>query len=139
MFGPVLVAFGLVILVIGTILSFRAHREVDWPTVEGVVSRIGIGPSMRYYVPKIEYTYSVGQNLYRGTRLQSLAVHTNWRESAQRKADQYPVGKNVVVFVNPTDPFDAVLEPGGDRRFLILIVVCSLMLIWVGAQIWLRK
>ncbi len=64
-----------------------------------------------------------------------LAFHplvTADRNEAARLAGKYPVGKPVQVLYDPTDPEQAVLEPGSNPWVpLIAGGVCSMLAVWM--------
>jgi hypothetical protein len=70
----------------------------------------------------VEYSYTVGGTLYRGTRLR-FADTTGTAEDKQRAlVEQYPVNATVDVYFDPHKPSEAVLEPGGGARTYALML-----------------
>ncbi len=74
-------------------------------------SSIGMNGTRGGWKFYIQYEYYI-----KDVRLVSERVHfgyqaTDYRSYAQGYVDKYPVGKNVVVYYNPDNPKEAVLEP----------------------------
>ena len=110
-------------------LTIQGNNEVNlakssehWPAVDGEIveselesfyvrRRRGSG---YVYNANITYIYSIGQQMYEGYAISigEPKVSTRRQEGAQSVLNKYPVGKEVKVYFNPTDPQTAVLEPG---------------------------
>ncbi|MCW5592764.1 MAG: DUF3592 domain-containing protein [Burkholderiales bacterium] len=92
----------------------KATGRVVASRTEGRGSRANPGAvSVLVYEPVVEYAYTVGGREYRGTRLSfgaSVAATKSWAEG---KAAAYPVEREVTVHYDPSNPAEAVLEPGG--------------------------
>jgi hypothetical protein len=94
-------------------------RSKRWPAIEGTIvkSRL-VGTAVRgwdgdYFVEtnvNINYRYSVNGSVYFSSRVNSIKSPFN--EYPRNYADRYPLGKDVIVYYNPKNPSDAVLEPG---------------------------
>jgi uncharacterized protein DUF3592 len=120
--------WGLGVLVAATCAALpqylRARNSLQWPTAKGVitVSRLQVGyfKGMKGYYGDIQYRYKVGNTEYNGTRLSFTRVHLAVEDAWQKVIDNYPVGKAVAVYYDPSNPGTAVLEPGlrGEMSFL---------------------
>jgi hypothetical protein len=96
----------------------KRYSSFSWPTAEGTI-KISYVDQYRgsdrdiLYRPIIKYSYFVMDTEYHSNKV-SLSVITaaNWRRLAAKKVDRYPVGKRVKVYYDPTNPVQAVLEPG---------------------------
>lgn len=73
------------------------------------------------YAPSISYKYRCQGKSYTSSRIgASKTISTN-KDSSQKVLDKYPVGKEVVAYVNPKKPRDACLEPiGNEANFMYL-------------------
>ena len=116
---PLSLIIGGVVLFMGILFSDIPTMIVspNWPTTDGmIISNRLMGHRFKeydgdYYTKinaYIRYEYSV-----EGVSYSSLSINSmdspNYPASV---ASRYPVGKDVVVYYNPKDPADAVLEPG---------------------------
>ena len=88
-----------------------------WPTTDGtIISRRIVGQRFKQYDDTfytnfdvyIRYQYSVSGISY--SSLSVNAIDTPFYPSSI--ANRYPAGKDVIVYYNPNDPSEAVLEPG---------------------------
>jgi hypothetical protein len=69
--------------------------------------------------------------------VRSTLVHFTWRGPATRVCAQFPVGSKPRVFVNPLDPSDAVLVPGGDRFAMPFAILMAGIMVYTGLmRIW---
>lgn len=107
--GPLLALF-LAGLAIRT--RRRAAAAYAWPTTQGVVldSTVKSTFNKGSYAPKITYGYSVGGQRYQSSVMSRDFESGSSRDTAEAKANQYPVGREVVVRYNPEKPQEAVLE-----------------------------
>jgi hypothetical protein len=117
---PVLsLALGVVIFAIGILISDLPRMIVSpgWPTTDGeIISRRLIAHQFKEYdgdlyidyEAYIRYKYAVDGIPYSSLSINAIDSPFYSYSIAMR----YPVGKEVLVYYNPNDPTDAVLEPG---------------------------
>jgi hypothetical protein len=112
----------------------RAMGSVQFSGVDMRRSSNGRGGSSTAYYPEVTYVYRVDGKDYTNNRIQfGTPIGYGWAGKAQKLADSYPVGKNVEVFYNPNDPYEAVLERKsssstafvGIALFILLILGCT--------------
>ena len=110
---------GIVLLLLGILLSdipimIASQR---WPTVPGrITARTLLGQKFKeydgdYYLNidgYIRYEYTVEGSVYSSTTVNALMAPYYPYETALN----YPQGKEILVFYNPRNPTQAVLEPG---------------------------
>lgn len=63
------------------------------------------------YAPNVVYQYNLGENKYQNNRVTAgigLLFHS--KSYAEEMLNRYPVGKKVVVYYNPSNPNESVLE-----------------------------
>jgi hypothetical protein len=133
--GAILIALGLGIATLGLALKARARRQHDWDRVDGTIISSAAKLYADVYAPAIEYVYIHKAREFRGTRVRSLEVLFNWRGPSARTALRFQKGSSVTVYVNPASPYDAVLEPGGDRWALTFFFTLGCIPIVIGALI----
>ena len=171
-------SFILLLLAGGCAASFFGWRAVmrslassGWPSTNGKiidsrveeekVRRTGSGTNktplnQKKYQPKIDYTYSVNDKSFMGTRIsysdhgylgksKSVTVmgvtryssNANAKASAQKIAKKYHKGKKVTVFYMPDNPGESVLEPGFTYK-VFAWPICGIVLLAIGVIIaWL--
>lgn len=108
-----------VLLISNSIRDYpNVRASTTWPVVEGRVIAASIEQKdgrrgRQRFVPNITYGFTVGSRQYRSQRINYGGV---WTESSPEAAEQAlrelaPNGV-VKVFYNPSDPAEAVLQPG---------------------------
>jgi hypothetical protein len=120
--GLLLIGIALWGLAFAIRLKRRAAKHVTWATVPGVIegSKIswGLFTPHGFISGDVEYAYTHAGRKLRGTKVRSPQVSVNWPGPARRDVARYKPGDTVTVYVDPDDVLNAVLEPGGDPRFL---------------------
>ena len=88
----------------------------DWNATDGVIIDSGVdtssdGDGGTTYCLWIEYQYTYDNDTYDGNVLSFSKDNScnSWSEDAD---EDYPAGKEITVYVNPDNPYDAVLETG---------------------------
>tara|TARA_B100001769_G_C22085836_1_gene585333 strand:- start:62 stop:931 length:870 start_codon:yes stop_codon:yes gene_type:complete len=88
----------------------------DWNATDGVILESGVdtssdGEGGTTYCLWIEYQYTYDNETYDGDVLSFSKDNScsSWSEDAD---EDYPAGKEITVYVNPDNPYDAVLETG---------------------------
>jgi hypothetical protein len=132
--GTVLLLFNGIFL--GVIIATRRKMRMvhEWPTVMGTViasylerrrSSSNRG-SINY--PVVQYSYQVNGRMYTSTKLAPGPEVGG--TGAGKVVARYPAGAQVMVFYNPQDPADAVLEKKAPAQWIIwlVLVIFDLML-----------
>jgi hypothetical protein len=98
---------------------FRQLRTNEFVATDGQVTESKLvrkGKSKPTYVAEIHYTYTVGGKSYSGDRVTLGSFHFGSSRNSHQKAsallERQPKGSQVRVFYNPTQPGEAVLQPG---------------------------
>lgn len=139
--GVIVALFGLgVFLIVWGIRSRKKAEESSrWPTVVGSISEAFIqenrnrdsdGYTTTTYIPKINYQYQIGGQIFTGNRF-TFGFEKSYgsKKKAQEALTAYPVGGQINVFYNPQKPEEAVLEQkaqgsvGGIIAGIILVVI----------------
>lgn len=109
---------GLVCLVVGCIQLINGARSSKWPNVEGTVVATDVKEHRsrrggKSYSPEVQYQYSVNGASYASSRMSyGDAGSSSSMEGALKTLGNYPVGKKISVYYNPSEPSTAVLVPG---------------------------
>src|SRR5215216_1300350 len=141
----VAIAFVLLLLnaiFLGVIFFMRRRMATvsQWPSTMGTVmmSRIEQRSTSDGYTdyPVVQYSYQVSGQPYQGTK---LAPGPEVGGTGARKVvGRYPAGAQVMVFYNPQNPSEAVLERKAPAQWLmwLLLVVFDCALCGVIPIIW---
>lgn len=136
------VFFGIFFLV-GSILPgfmmgvplWRIERAKNWAKVPCRIESSNVlrhrGDKTDTYSVDILYAYEVGGKGYKSNRYKFMGGSSSGQSSKREIVDRYPPGLETVCFVNPDDPYDAVLNRGFTRDIwfglfpLIFLIVGS--------------
>jgi hypothetical protein len=99
--------------------GFQAQRSGSWPSVEGTVvsSRVKLGTSgtgnsrSTTYEADVLFRYQVDGAAYENDVLRIGQVSTGWKSGAQEDVRRHPPGPGIVYY-DPAEPSNSVLEPG---------------------------
>lgn len=127
-------------ILLGIVLVTRRKvtQAASWQAVMGTVTYSGIewrrgskGQSVAY--PLVHYTYQVMGQLYQGNKIApGMEVGGT---GARKVVERYPVGAQVMVYYDPNQPSDAVLErqmPGYVTLLFVIMVLVDLFLCGMG-------
>src|SRR3954468_20444042 len=97
-----------------------ALASSNWEKTSGKIVRsdlqdLSIGRKASFKAV-IEYTYTVGGVIHRGTRIRFADTTGSAAEAQREIINQYPVNTTVDVYYDPHNPGEAVLETGGGAR-----------------------
>jgi hypothetical protein len=120
----------------GLVATRRVLRQDNWRKVQGVIVSGTIVSTGETYAARIVYKYTVDGAPRTGNIVKSGAVEYNWRGPAERVLSRYPPGLDVVVFVDPSNIGNAVLEPGGSNLYPVFVVLSAITLM-VGVVVLL--
>jgi hypothetical protein len=131
--GACLVSIGSVGGLAASIAKIRARRQRLWPTAPGNITESRVEHKSESFYPVVRYAYEYCGETYVGKKICSFEITGNWRSTADRWVRRYPEGSLVTVFVDPMDPHNAVLEPGGDKKFFPLALSVTGAFVVLGA------
>ena len=132
---------GLFALAMGLLLAVAAVGQHGWPTTDGLVvssyvDEHGILEDTTYS-PVVIYDYDVDGAHLQGNRVTSSTFRSSERSWAEEVVNRYPVGEVVLVYYDPENPGNAVLEPGMDQSTWILIGIGGLFAsIGIVGAVW---
>ena len=96
-------------------LQAERHRSID--DVTRVVN-----------VPMVEYQFKLGGHTFRGNRI-NLGGNVGNDPQTAELLDRYPVGGTTLVYYNPEDPQEAVLDRDPPVKFVWLYVIAAAVLL----------
>ncbi len=112
----------------------------QWPSAMGnvVMSTIERRSTSDGYAdyPVVQYSYQVGGQPYQGMKL--AAGPEVGGTGARKVIEKYPAGAQVMLFYNPQNPSDAVLERKAPAQWImwLLLVIFDCALCGVIPIIW---
>ena len=127
-------AVGLILLGLYTMRETSRSRGWVNASAKVVASNVNefAGKNGRTYRPMIVFSYSVGSVRYMSSRLAFHPLVSSNRNDAARIVAKYPVASTVSVRYDPTDPEQAVLEPGSNPWIPIVAGgACSMLAVWM--------
>jgi hypothetical protein len=125
---------------IGIIVAVRRKvaQAAGWPSTLGTVTfstiemrRGSKGGSTAY--PVVRYSYQVNGQPYQSTKV--MPGPDVGGTGAHKVVQRYPAGAQVMVYYNPANPSEALLErgtPGFIKVFWVILVVLDLFLCGMG-------
>lgn len=130
------VILGLAFIILGGIVFFTwglpplkySKTSENWPSVTGKITKSEIESWRRegktYYQAKIAYKYEVNEQSYTASKVTvGDPPSTTSMSPAKRIRDEYPTGKDVVVFYDPDFPASAALKPGIQKNDILLAFI----------------
>jgi len=130
--------FGLVFMLVGGGLLYvmlirptlKEATATKWPTVPCEITSSGLGShrgskGSTTYSVEIRYHYEFRSKEYTGSRYNFDTGSSSSREWRSKVVAQHPPGRKTVCFVNPEDPYEAVLSTAAssDRWFGLIPAV----------------
>jgi len=131
--GLVLLA-GIGLTVWGWNTLQNARASTAWPTTEGVVISSEVTQSTddegsESYYPTVSYTYTINEIVHINNTIKFSDTSYNDLRKAQAVTGNYSVGKNIVVYYDPENPENAVLEPGASGGSYIVLTFGVLLIL----------
>lgn len=130
------VIIALVFLFMGLNARRRASIAKTWPQTVGQVLASGVesrrsSRSTAYYL-KVVYTYQVnGQQLTSDRVTLGAPIGLGNYRAMEKRAAAYPPGNSVMVYYNPDNPAEAVLETSAPSGTIFIIIAIIIILILV--------
>jgi hypothetical protein len=108
-------------------LYLKGRRSEKWPSAPGKVVSTEIkhwkDDDGDRFDPKLTYEYSVNGTTYTSSRIRPVHWICRRQEEAADMLRPYPLDRSVTVWFEPSDPTDALLEPGRLHRAEILVLL----------------
>lgn len=136
--GCVFLIFNGIFLVVILAARRKMNAVQGWSSTMGTVlashlerRRSGNSGSANY--PVVQYSYQVGGQTYQGARIApGMEVGGT---GAGRVIEKYPAGAQVMVFYDPNDPSDAVLEKKAPAQWILWLVLVILDIMLCGMAV----
>jgi hypothetical protein len=122
----------------------KAEASQDWPATAGQITEARVsrhtstdsdGDTSEHYSPIVRFRYQVASQEYEGSKIafgfqQSFGSHAK----AQSALARFPVGAQVSVYYDPSNPSDAVLErkAGSSTVSLVLGIIFLVVSLCLG-------
>lgn len=144
-FFLITLALGVGLIIFSNRSKKKADASLTWPSVPGRVISANVRESINRnddglettsYYPQVEYTYEVnGQDLISKKLSFGGIIAQKTRDTVVTHLAQYPAGSTVLVYYNPLNPGEAVIErtQAGARWALVV----GLILVGIAACIGL--
>ncbi len=118
-----------------------AQASVAWPTTAGTITKVERFKRLFRWLPRIGYTYSVGDKSYTSERISFVAAYR--AKEVDEVMSRYAVGQSVPVYYPPEKPAEAVLEPGSNKQVtapIRMLAICFVLLVILNvAQFFLKR
>ncbi len=109
---------------------FHASMSKSWKKIRAEIIESDIGTEWTdndshktYYRPTIMYKYTFGTETYENDNFNFL-IHDLSKEEALTHTNNYKLGKEIDIFVNPFNPKISVIEPGVREMHIFSCVLC---------------
>lgn len=140
--GFVLLILNVVFLGIIFFMRRRMASVSQWPSTMGTVSasylerRHSSSESGSTNYPVVQYSYQVGGQAHQGTKIAPGPEVGG--TGAGKVVERYPAGAQVMVFYNPQNPSDAVLETKAPAQWImwLMLAIFDCVLCGVIPIIW---
>ena len=125
-----LVLSAIILNTIFLIVIFYTRRKVEqvkgWSSTVGTVTLSTIdmrksGSRISIQYPVVHYSYQVLGREYEANKIMPGAEIGG--SGAQKVVNRYPVGAQVIVFYNPQNPYEAVLETKAPAQWIMWLVL----------------
>ena len=129
--------FILIFGIVGTVMLFKyfqdkkkAEESQSWSSASGRIMESYVrreesmdseGFTTTYYYPEILYVYQFLGAEYTGDKIAFGGKVGESQNKAKERLVQYPVGKNVIVYYDPNNPEDAVLERKMSGKTMLIV------------------
>jgi hypothetical protein len=125
----------IIIAIIGLALTFlgfakirKATEAKKWPATNGTVTRSEVAGAIKYY-PSIAYTYTVDNVVYNSNSISNINFNTKNRSVVVEFLKKYPLGSEIKVYYNDSEPSEALLEPGINTGNIFLLAFGMILLL----------
>lgn len=107
----IMVILGLAMTYLGFTKFKKATNAKSWPVTIGIITDSEVAGAIKYY-PSITYTYTVDSVVYNSNSISNINFNTKNRSVVEEFLKKYPLGAEIKVYYNGSEPSKALLEPG---------------------------
>lgn len=115
--------------------ALKIIEAKEWDRVQAVVQSSHVeshaGDDSTTYSVEITYTYQIRGETYTSDRYSFMGGSSSGYSGKKEIVDQHPPGKRIWCYVNPEDPYEAVLERGFTATMFFGLI--PLIFVMVGA------
>lgn len=142
-----LIGLGVYLIVFSQRSKKKADASQAWPSTTGIISKSELksstsrnddGDETVTYYPAVTYDFTFEGHSYTGKKLSFGGVISKSNPaSAQKTLQSYPVGAQVPVYYNPTDPSEAVLErtAAGMKWGMSVGIICLVLSVCIACPL----
>ncbi len=141
--------FGVTLLIAALALGIKSNRRLrlyqraqEWPKVRATIVKSYVRESTdsdgTSFIPEFLYRYSVDGTEYNSSEHTEGLPFPSTEDDARQMVKSLPVGSNVEVAVNSSDPKCALLDTGYPKMWQLLRRI-SVVFFLVGAAIALHE
>lgn len=132
--GVATIFTSLTMVGIAILVKNRAKKQLAWNRVPAIIIAASVQIT-NVIAANVEYEYMLEGRKYRSNRIRTLAIDWGFLAGpAQRAVNKYPVGSSIIAFVDPENFQNAVIEPGGDRKFIPFMLVMASIVFYAGVR-----
>ena len=134
LWGLAMLAIAASLIAGGYLLRRRARRQNEWLQVPATImeSRAEMGSG---WFPNIQFEYVHEGRRIRGLEVYTLQVSRLFKDSLNDVIGKFPIGRSVTAYVNPDDPDQVVLVPGGDPQHLGFMYLMAIVPALAGLRL----
>lgn len=111
---------------------FNALSAKNWPQTTAKIIQSDLGPgwpgegAQIVYKPKIVYQYTIGSQTYENDTME-FSKNALDTKKANEYVEFYHVGKELQIFVNPSNPKLSVVHPGVKDWLVLSLIICVVL------------
>jgi hypothetical protein len=115
----------------------HARESLDWPSVNGRVTRSVIDDSQHDQRPWVVYTYTVAGKKYVSSQISfDLFDRPGGWGRVKSIIGRYPAKQTVTVYYDPREPATAILEPGVYSPFITPLLFGAVLSLFGSLILW---
>lgn len=116
----IMVIIGIALTAFGSLKIKSAQETKKWPVTTGIVTVSEIAGAIKYY-PSVSFSYNIDKVDYTSTRISQINFTSKKKSVVEKTLKKYPVGSEVKVYYNGSNPAEALLEPGINTGNIMLL------------------
>jgi hypothetical protein len=126
--GLVIIAIiGIGLTFLGILKIKKTEEAKRWPVARGIVISSNVAGAIKYY-PSVEYKYTIDSVEYNSNRISNVNFNTKKRDVVEKFLTKFPIGSEIKVYYNGSEPSEAFLEPGINTGNILLLAFGIILL-----------